>query len=78
MVEVEEKHILHKELFVYHGKQVWLLKVYYPNQGGVVKTIYAPEQEEVVDLTNFDQTVEPVAQPLDQPQEVPQVTENVL
>lgn len=75
-VDKNEKHIIDVTADTIFGKKTWILKIYYPNQGGVVKTIYAPEQEGIVDLTE-DEAVAPTPEPVPDPTPV-QVTESVI
>jgi hypothetical protein len=77
VLDKDEKHIIEVTASTVFGKKTWVLKIYYPNQGGIVKTIYAPEQDGIVDLTE-EQEVEPTPEPLVAPEPTPQVIESVL
>jgi hypothetical protein len=73
----EEKHVINVLPSTHMGKKIWILKIYYPNQKGVVKTVYAPEQEGIIDLT-LEQAVEPTPEPVPEPVPTETVTENAL
>jgi hypothetical protein len=77
VADPEEKHIINVLPSTHMGKKIWILKIYYPNQGGVTKTVYSAEQEGIIDLTQ-EQAVEVTPEPVPEPIPTPTVTENAL